>query len=137
MKHHSQTQLGREGFILLTVPYNSSSSKAVTARPTQVRNLRQELMQRPWRQELMQRPWRQELMQRPWRVLLTGFLSLLSYNTQGHEPREGTTHNDLGPFPQSQIRKMSDRLAYSPSYVGSFSTAAPSSLMTLACVRLT
>ena len=85
---------------------------------------------------------RQILMQRPLRntayyLAPHGFLSLLSYNTQGHEPREGTTHNDLGPFPQSQIRKMSDRLAYSPSYVGSFSTEAPSSLMTLACVRLT
>jgi hypothetical protein len=39
--------------------------------------------------------WRQELMQRPWRVLLTGFLlgllSLLSYRTQDHQPRDETT----------------------------------------------
>jgi hypothetical protein len=29
MKHHSQSNLGRKGFILLTIPYSSSSSKAV------------------------------------------------------------------------------------------------------------
>jgi hypothetical protein len=42
--------------------------------------------------------WRQELMQRTWRVLLTGLLSLLSYRPQDYQPRDGTTHNGLGPL---------------------------------------
>jgi hypothetical protein len=43
--------------------------------------------------------WRQELMQKPWRVLLTGSWldSLMSYKTQDHQPRDGTSHNRLGP----------------------------------------
>jgi hypothetical protein len=54
--------------------------------------------------------WRQELMQRPWRDVLywlasPGLLSLLSYRTQDHQPRDGTTHN--GPsHPRSLIEKM-------------------------------
>ena len=48
----------------------------------------------------------QELMQRPQRVLLSGvlpkgLLSLLSYRSQGHHPRDGTTHSRLGPPHQS------------------------------------
>jgi hypothetical protein len=43
----------------------------------------------------------QELMQRPWRDVLywlasSGLLSPLSYRTQDHQPRDGTTHNGLG-----------------------------------------
>jgi len=34
MKHHGQKQLGEERVISLTVPYNSSSSKAVRAEET-------------------------------------------------------------------------------------------------------
>jgi hypothetical protein len=39
--------------------------------------------------------WRQELMQRPWRdaaywLASHGLLSLLSYRTQGHQPRNGS-----------------------------------------------
>jgi len=42
--------------------------------------------------------WRQELMQRPWRDIAywlasPGLLNLLSYRTQDHQPRVGTTHN--------------------------------------------
>jgi hypothetical protein len=45
---------------------------------------------------------KQELMQRPWRdvtywLASPGLLSLLSYRTQDHQPRDGTTHK--GPFP--------------------------------------
>jgi hypothetical protein len=41
---------------------------------------------------------KQELMQRPWRdvtywLASPGFLRLLSYRTQDHQPRDGTTHN--------------------------------------------
>ena len=43
--------------------------------------------------------WSQELMQRPWRDVLywlasIGLFSLLSYRTQDHQPRDGTTHNE-------------------------------------------
>jgi len=46
--------------------------------------------------------WRQELIQRPWKVAAywlasPGLLSLLSYRTQDYQPRDGTTHNMLGP----------------------------------------
>jgi hypothetical protein len=41
-------------------------------------------------------------MQRPWRdvtywLASPGLLSLLSYRTQDYQPRDGTTHNRLGP----------------------------------------
>jgi hypothetical protein len=41
-------------------------------------------------------------MQRPWRdvtywLASPGLLSLLSYRTQDYQPRDGTTHNGLGP----------------------------------------
>ena len=39
-----------------------------------------------------------------------GLLSLLSYRTQDHQPRGGTTHNGLGPL-KSLIKKMPYRLA--------------------------
>jgi hypothetical protein len=45
--------------------------------------------------------WRQELTQRPWGCCLLAcspyLRSLLSYRTQGHQPRDGTSHN--GPSP--------------------------------------
>ena len=46
------------------------------------------------------RTWRQELVQRPWKgaaywLTPRGLLSLLSYRTQDHQPRDGTTHNGL------------------------------------------
>jgi hypothetical protein len=42
--------------------------------------------------------WRQELMQKPWSgvaywIVSPGLLSLLSYKTQDHQPRDGTTCN--------------------------------------------
>jgi hypothetical protein len=44
--------------------------------------------------------WRQELMQRPWRgaaywLASPGLLSLLSYRTLDHQPRDGPTHNGM------------------------------------------
>jgi hypothetical protein len=43
---------------------------------------------------------KQELMQRPWRdvtywLASPGLFSLLSYRTQDHQPRDGSTHNRL------------------------------------------
>jgi hypothetical protein len=45
---------------------------------------------------------RQELMQRSWRstaywLAPHDWLGLLSYSTQDHQPRDGTTHNGLAP----------------------------------------
>jgi hypothetical protein len=45
------------------------------------------------KQELMQRPWRDV----PYWLASPGLLSLLSYRTQDYQPRDGTTHNGLGP----------------------------------------
>jgi len=45
------------------------------------------------KQELMQRPWRDV----SYRFASPGLLNLLSYRTQDHQPRDGTTHNGLGP----------------------------------------
>ena len=61
--------------------------------------------------------WRQELKQRLWRgtahwLAPHGLLSLLSYRTQGHQPRGCTTHSGL-PH-QSLIKKTQHRLACSP-----------------------
>ena len=47
--------------------------------------------------------WKQELMQTPWRgaanwLASPDLLSLLSYRTQDHQPRDGTTHYGLGPL---------------------------------------
>lgn len=54
--------------------------------------------------------WRQELIQRPWRgaaywLAPHGFLSLISYRTQDHHPRDDTIHKELGPSP-SITKKM-------------------------------
>jgi hypothetical protein len=43
-------------------------------------------------------------MQRPWRdaahwLAPHGLLSLLSYRTQEHQPRDGPTHSGRGPLP--------------------------------------
>jgi hypothetical protein len=50
-----------------------------------------------------------------------GLLSLLSYRTQSHQHRDGTTHNRLDPPCSSQIRKMLFRLAYRSIIGGIFS----------------
>jgi hypothetical protein len=46
--------------------------------------------------------WKQELMQRPWMgadfwLAPCGLLNLLSYKTEDHHPRDGTTHKGLIP----------------------------------------
>jgi hypothetical protein len=78
----SKKQLGRKGFIRLTLPYCCSSPRKSGLELKQVRN--QEMMQRPWRDVLY------------W-LASPGLLSLLSYRTQGYQPRDGPTHK--GPFP--------------------------------------
>jgi hypothetical protein len=62
--------------------------------------------------------WRQELMQRSCKVaaywlVSRGLLNLISSRTLDHKPRDGTTHNGLGPpHYQSLIYKMPYRQYY-------------------------
>jgi hypothetical protein len=78
----TEKQLGRKGFIQLTLPYCCSSPRKSGLELKQVR--KQELMQRPWRAVLY------------W-LASPGLLSLLSYRTQDYQPRDGPTHK--GPSP--------------------------------------
>jgi hypothetical protein len=78
----TKKQLGRKGFIRLTLPYCCSSARKSGLELKQVR--KQGLMQRPWRDVLY------------W-LASTGLLTLLSYRTQDYQSRDGTTHK--GPFP--------------------------------------
>jgi hypothetical protein len=78
----TKKQLGRKGFIQLTLPQCCSSPRKSGLELKQVR--KQELMQRTWRDVLY------------W-LASPGFLSLLSYRTQDYQPRDGPTHK--GPFP--------------------------------------
>lgn len=60
--------------------------------------------------------------------MLTGLVTLLSYSTQDHYPRSGTTYSELGPL-TSIIKPFGGDI---------FSTEIPvSSHITLVCVRLT
>jgi hypothetical protein len=67
----TKKQLGRKGFIRLTLPYCCSSPKKSGLELKQVR-----------KQELMQRPWRDV----PYWLASHGFLSLLSYRTKTTSP---------------------------------------------------
>jgi hypothetical protein len=78
----TKKQVGRKGFIWLTLPYCCSSPRKSGLELKQVR--KQEPMQRPWRDVLY------------W-LASPGLLSLLSYRTQDYQPRDCTTHK--GPFP--------------------------------------
>lgn len=74
MKH----MLRRRGVIWLSI-------SLFTVKGSQYRNLNRE------------RTWSHELIQRPWGLLLTGLLSLLSFRTWDHWPRDMTNHDGLGP----------------------------------------
>jgi hypothetical protein len=67
-------------------------------------------------------------------MFLTGLLSLLSYRTQDHHPRDGTTHNS--PFPLVIKRNLRKCLT-TGSPGGTSSPEAPFSVITPACVKLT
>jgi hypothetical protein len=71
----TKKQLGRKGFIWLTLPQFQSGLELKQVR-------KQELMQRPWRDVLY------------W-LASPGLLSLLSYRTQDYQPRVCSTYRDL------------------------------------------
>ena len=76
-KHHDQeASWGGKGFFSLYFLHCWSSPKEVRTET----HTGQELMQRPWRNAAY------------W-IASPGLLSLLSYRTQGYQPRDGTTHN--------------------------------------------
>ena len=79
----TKSNLGRKGFISLKRPHHSSSKEVRTEAQT-----------------------RQELMQRPQRGVAYTLLCLLSYRTQGHQPKNDTVHNDLALSHQSLIKKI-------------------------------
>jgi hypothetical protein len=67
--------------------------------------------------------------------IVHGWLSLLSYPTQHHLPRGGTTYSGLGPpISISNQENVPKGLSTVQSDEGTFSIVIPSSHMTLACV---
>lgn len=78
-------------------------------------------------------------MQRPFgKMLLTGLLSLLSYRTHDHQPRNGTTLYGQGSFHiNNQLRKCPTSLPTARSNGDIFLTEVLSSQMSLVSVKLT
>jgi len=76
--------LGRKGFIQLTLPHCCSS-------PKEVRTGTQAGQEAGAVAEVMEDV--------SYWLASPGLLSLLSYRTQDYQPRDGTTHNVLGPPP--------------------------------------
>jgi hypothetical protein len=85
MKHHDKKQVGEKRLYLA---YMFTSLFIIKG--NQDRNSHRAETQK---QELMQRPWRSAAY---W-LAPHNFLSLFSYRTQEHQPRDGTTHNGQGP----------------------------------------
>lgn len=92
------------------------------------------------RQELKAGTWRKELKQRPQRsaVFWLSLLSLLSYTSQDHLPRNGTTHNGRGPPTAitNQDNESSKGFHTGQSYGDIFSVGILSSYITLKCIKL-
>jgi fatty acid desaturase len=84
MKLHDPKQAGEERVYL-----TYTSTLLFTTGRSQDRNSSRT---RSWGQELIQRPWRSAAY---W-LALYGLLNLLSYRTEDHQSRDGTTHNGLG-----------------------------------------
>jgi hypothetical protein len=85
MKHHAQKQVEEErlylaytfiSLLIIKGGQDRNSNRAGT-----------------WRQELMHRTWKSTT----YRLAHHGLLSLPSYRTQVHQPRDGTTHYRPGP----------------------------------------
>jgi len=77
----TKKQLGRNGFIQLTLPYCCSSWKEVRTGTQAGQEAGADA--EPWRDV-------------PYWLASPGLLSLLSYITQDYQPRDGPTHK--GPF---------------------------------------
>ena len=83
--------------------------------------------------------WREKMMQRLWRgatywLAHHSLLSLFSYRTPGHQPRESITHSTLGPSSSiTNLKKCSTGLPTTQSHRVIFLIEVLSSQMTLAC----
>ena len=78
-------------------------------------------------------------MQRPWRdaaywLISHDLISLFSFKTQNHQPRNGHTHNGLGPPPLITNSKNALQLDLMEAF---FSINVPSLQITPACIKLT
>ena len=120
----SKSELGRRGFIWLTHSHSCLSLKEVR---TGIQ-IEQQLMQRPWRDVT-------------YCLAPRGLLSLLSYRTQDHQPRGGTTHIGLNSLIKNSLRKCPTDLPVAQPPGGPlfffffFSMEAPSPQMSLVCVK--
>lgn len=114
-----KSKLGRKEFSWLTLPYHCSSWKEVRTKTQMAGTCRQELIQSPLRDAAY------------W-LGPNDLLSLLSYKTQNHQPKNGTTHNGPGP-PHQSLREC----LTAESYGGNFSIKSPSLRIILAFVKLT
>jgi hypothetical protein len=116
MRHHDgKSNSGRKGFIWLILLHHSSSSKEIRA------GIHTGL-----------EPGGRSCCRSHGRVLLSGLLNLLSYRTQNYQPKNGTTHNELGPPPSITIKK----LPYSLVLCGLSLNWGSSFQMNLACIKL-
>jgi hypothetical protein len=125
----AKSKSGKNGFNWITHTHHCSSSKDV----------RNSSRIETWRPELMQKPWRGAAYWHtsPW-FAPHCLLRVLSYKTQGHHPRDGHTHNGLGPPPSTTNgKKCSTGCPTAKSYGCIFSMWVLSSQMTLGSVRLT
>ena len=78
-------------------------------------------------------------MQRPWKNAAYwsanhGLLSLLSYTPEDRQPRDGITHNELGPLPSITNKKYTLRSCLQPGLMEAL--PALEFLRTLACIKL-
>lgn len=82
-------------------------------------------------------------MQKPWKVavywlILHGFLSLLSFSTQNHQPRGSTGHSFLSPPASIVSLENVPHICPQVNFGGGiFSIEVPSSQMRLTCIKLT
>lgn len=97
-KHHDQSSLWRKGVFWFTPPHQGRKSGQELK---QCRNPRQELMPRPYRNASY------------W-LAPHGFLNLLSYRTQDHQPRGDPTYDGLGPPPSIPHQWPIKKLPYRP-----------------------
>jgi hypothetical protein len=112
----TKSKLGRNGFIWLTSPQHSPSLGKSEQGPKQEGRI----LEAEADTEAMEGA--------AYWPAPHGLLSLLSYRTQDHQPRDGNTHNGLGFLHQSLIKKTPYLTCLQPDLMERFSP----SLLTLA-----
>ena len=118
MKLHDQKQLGRKGFIWLTLLHHSSSSKEIRA------GIHTGLKPGAGAGTEASVSW----------LAPRGFLSLLSYRIQDHQPRDCTTCNELG-LPLRSCQSLNNKLPYSLLLWGNSLNWGSPVQMNLVCIN--